>query len=65
MWETITRTRALACDNEPLILNGKISDYEIKGTLGITARSCVRDVIEHKDYDLDVGLSQRRSEGAS
>jgi len=47
------------------VLNGKTSDYEIKGTLGITARSLVRDDIKLKDYDLDVGLSQRRNEGVS
>jgi len=47
------------------VLNGKTSDYEIKGTLGITARSWIRDDIKFKDYDLDVGLSQRRNAGVS
>jgi len=41
------------------MLNGKICDYEIKGTPGITAQFFVREAIERKDYDLDVGLSSR------
>ena len=57
MRDTISRARTLVGNSEPSMLNGKIGDYEIKGTPVITARSRVRDAIELVDYDLDVGLS--------
>jgi len=55
--DTISRARTEVWNSEPSILNGKVGDYEIKGTPGITARSRIRDAIEFVDYDLDVGLS--------
>jgi len=46
-------------------LNGKFSDYKIKGTLGITAQSQIKVEIYFVDYDLDVGFSHPRYEGVS
>jgi len=44
---------------------GNISDYQKKGTPGITALLCDRDDINHTVYDLDVGFTYPRSAGIS
>jgi len=38
------RLRAIACNIEPLVIHGNANDYQIKGTLGITAQLSDRDV---------------------
>jgi len=55
--DAISRARTLVGNSEPSILNGKVGDYKIKGTPGITAQLHIREAIEHAVYDLDVGLS--------
>jgi len=46
-------------------MNGNDSDYQKKATAGITAQYRRKDAIDVCDYDLDVGFTYPRGEGAS
>ena len=42
--DSICQVRTSVCNIEPLVMNGSANDYQIKGTLGITAQLSDRDV---------------------